>query len=157
MKTIKTSGQSSSEQQQPRLNITDMIDTISKLADLLAKETTLLKQKQIKQVEGLQADKERLTDKLEIYKKLMQKEPTLFSDFPKVKQAELEGVIRIFEKILEENYRELVKARAVNSKVVEAVTVAVNRHINSQRSYADNGSVSSGSGPMPSIAINEQI
>lgn len=140
----------------PDLNINDVISIVTELSDLLTKETILLRKKEIHAVEALQSRKEILTEKLEIFKQVLRRDPTLFGDFPKQKQKELECVVGIFEKLLEENYRELTKARTVNTKVVEAVSFVVKEHIQGKEGYQKDGSLNK-EAAMPSITYNKNI
>lgn len=140
----------------PNISINDVIEIVSDLSEILTKETFLLKKKHIKEVEKLQQKKEILTEKLEIFKQVLRRDPNLFGDFPKQKRKELESVVGIFDKLLEENYRELVKARAVNSKVVEAVSFAISDRIRSREGYNKEGSLSDELS-MPAITYNKNI
>ena len=107
-------------------------------------------------VESLQSKKELLTEKLEIFKQVVKRDPALFGDFPKQKQKELESVVGIFEKLLEENYQELTKARTVNTKVVEAVSHVVKEHVKSREGYQKDGSLNE-EAAIPSITYNKNI
>jgi flagellar biosynthesis/type III secretory pathway chaperone len=142
-----------------KVTASDMIKVITKLSDLLAKENELLDMKQITQVEELQEEKERLTRIMSFFKSEIQKDPSVLGRFPKVQMRELKCVVQIFDRLLNNNYQTLVKARAVNEKVVEAVASSLHDHVTSQSGYnKDGGMGNMGShSSIPSIAFKQEI
>lgn len=110
---------------QVEINIPDIISLTARLAQILAQEADLLQEMRIKDVAPLQKEKTMLANALEIYKKLIDKDPGMLRAATEEEREDLVTVTQIFDAVLQENYRRLLTAREVNLKVVEAITEAV--------------------------------
>lgn len=121
-----------------KLNASEIIHLTARLAQLLAEEVDLLGEMKIKKIEALQKEKLFLTSALEAHKKMLTRNPQLIDTIPSQDRRDLEGVVTVFEDILQENHRRLLRAKEVNMKIVQAVTEAVKDHSVS-RVYGDNG------------------
>lgn len=139
-----------------KVTINDMIETVTDLSNILTQETNLLKQRKMAFVEELQDRKEQLTKRLEIFRKIAKKDRRLLGEFSAQKQKELENIFGMFEKILKENHQELLKARLLNNKVVEAVAHAVKDNLKRKESYGMEGNINR-TPVLPSITYNENI
>lgn len=120
------------------VNTSDIIHLTVRLAQVLAEEVDLLGAMKVKKIEALQKEKQFLTSALEAHKKILKKNPDLIATIPSQDRRELESVVNIFEDILEENHRRLLRAKEVNMKIVQAVTEAVREHSVSNV-YGDTG------------------
>lgn len=103
----------------------DLIVLTARLAQLLAEEADLLEAMQVSKIEKLQNEKIMLTNALEAIKKHVVKHPDMLEELSEQEREDLESVVKIFNEILEENYRRLTMARAVNQRVVQAITEVV--------------------------------
>lgn len=108
-----------------KINVPDIITLTARLAQLLAEEVDLLGSMNIKQIKELQQEKLFITNALDAHRKVIAKHPHLKETIPSQDKADLEGVVRVFEDILEENHRRLQMAKEVNGMVVNAVTQVV--------------------------------
>lgn len=107
------------------VRIPDVITLTARLAQLLAEEADLLEAMNIKRVGELQKEKLMLVSALDALKKQIAKQPELLEEITDEERDDLVQVVRVFNEILEENYRRLSRARAVNQRVVQAITQAV--------------------------------
>ncbi len=107
------------------LNPSDLITLTARLAQLLAEEADLLESQKISKIADLQKEKLALLSALETFKKQVIKYPSLMEDITDEEREDMRSVIMIFNEILEENYKRLSMARAVNAQVVLAITEAV--------------------------------
>lgn len=103
----------------------DLIVLTARLAQLLAEEADLLESMKISKIPNLQHEKLMLTNALEAMKKHIAKYPEVMDELSDQERDDLESVVHIFNEVLEENYRRLSMARAVNLRVVQAITEIV--------------------------------
>lgn len=103
----------------------DLIVLTARLAQLLAEEADLLESMKISKITDLQNEKTMLTNALEAMKKHISKHPEIMDELSAQERDDLESVVKIFNEILEENYHRLTMARAVNQRVVQAITEVV--------------------------------
>lgn len=108
-----------------KMHASDLIMLTARLAQVLAEEADLLESMKISKITDLQHEKQMLTGALDAMKKHISKHPELMEDLSDQEREDLESVIKIFNEILEENYRRLSMARAVNLRVVQAITEIV--------------------------------
>ncbi len=107
------------------LRTQDVITLTARLAQLLAEEVDLLAEMKVSKIEALQQEKIFLTNALEAQRKLLDKHPHLSETIPSRDKEDLARVVEVFNDILEENNRKLMLAKAVNHKIVEAITDVV--------------------------------
>jgi len=105
-----------------RVGIPDIISLTARLAQLLAQEADYLDDMQVSQIAGLQKEKNMLTRALASVKKHVSKHPEMLEQMDEQEREDLVQVVGIFNQILEENYRRLAMARAVNQEIVKAIT-----------------------------------
>lgn len=102
-----------------------MIAVTVRLAEILAEEVDLLQEMAIDRVGEIQPEKMRLTETLERYKRILEKNPTLMDTFTEAQENDLRKVTEIFNVVLEENRRQLQVAREVNLHIMEAIADSV--------------------------------
>lgn len=107
-------------------NVNDIIALTARLAQVLAEEADFLESMNIQKVGELQKEKLLLTSALEREKKLIMKNPNALRDVSAEDKQDLLSVMEIFNAILAENYRRMLVAREVNSRVVDAIGQVVN-------------------------------
>lgn len=108
-----------------QMRAADLIVLTARLAQIMAEEADLLESMKINKISDLQHEKQMLTNALEAMKKHIVKHPELMEELSSQEREDLESVVKIFNEILEENYRRLSMARAVNLRVVQAITEIV--------------------------------
>lgn len=108
-----------------QMHAADLIVLTARLAQVLAEEADLLESMKVSKITALQREKTMLTGALEAMKKHISKHPEVMDELTAQEREDLESVIKIFSEILEENYRRLTMARAVNLRVVQAITEIV--------------------------------
>ena len=108
-----------------RIRIPDVITITARLAQLLAEEADLLESMKISKIADLQNEKKILVDALDAMKTQIRRQPVLLEEISDDERDDLFEVVSVFNQILEENYRRLTMARAVNAEVVQVITEAV--------------------------------
>jgi flagellar biosynthesis/type III secretory pathway chaperone len=119
---------------QPKVNIQDVITLTARLAQIMAEEVDLLAAMKVSKIEVLQNEKLFLINALEAQKKQIEKYPEFGETIPSRDRKDMQEMVDIFNDILEENHRKLLAAREVNRKVVQAITAVVKENTRS-RSY----------------------
>lgn len=104
------------------IDVNDIIAVSARLAHILAQEADLLEDMKVSKIAGLQEEKRLLTNALEAMKKQVAKDRSIVEDITQEERENLVNVVTVFNEILDENYRRLAMARAVNHKIVQAIT-----------------------------------
>lgn len=139
-----------------RVNVDDIISVTVRLAQILAEEADLLEAMKVSQIAELQNEKRLLCNALEAMKKQVMKEPGLMDEMNESERENLREVITVFNSILDENYARLNMARAVNHKIVQAITEVAQEHSKNDvydRKGAANGSTISS----VSVTLNQKV
>ncbi len=134
----------------------DIITLTARLAQVLAEEADYLEKMQVSKIAPLQKEKILLSNALALIKKQLPKDGS-FMDMLEPEEAEsLRDVITVFNEVLEESYTKLSMARAVNQRVVEAITEAV-KETAGQDAYDGSGNAGAhGSDAMP-LSLDKRI
>lgn len=138
------------------LQPSDLITLTARLAQLLAEEADLLESQKIAKIADLQKEKLALLSALETFKKQVIKYPSLMENITDQEREDMVNVILIFNEILEENYRRLSMARAVNAQVVLAITEAVQEATRSEH-YDRKGESGKPGVESISVTVNEKV
>ncbi len=107
------------------VQVQDLIALTARLAQILAQEADYLEAMQVSKLEPLQTEKIALTNALESVKRQLAKQPHLLEQMSDEDRDDLQQVVTVFHAVLEENYRRLTMARAVNQKIVEAISEVI--------------------------------
>lgn len=139
-----------------RVKVGDVIALTARLAQILAEEADHLESMKISKVADLQHEKIMLTNALDVIKKQVAKHPQLLAEMDEQDREDLTQVITVFHQILEENYKRLNMARAVNQRIVEAITDVV-RDQSLKDSYDHKGQSQKPVTQSLSVTLNEKI
>lgn len=131
------------KQERGALTLSEIIDVASRLGRILAQETHLLNTMNMKEVAKLQEEKGKLVSALEIQKKILKLDPAIKNGFLPEEIREFENISLMFDEILKENYRQLLRVKEVNRKVVEVIAKAVAESTPSAAGYGPTGIVPS--------------
>lgn len=153
------------EKGQMSLSLGDILADITALKNLLQVEISLIRQAKIFEAGKLFDEKLRLIRKLEIIREIMTKKPELVSDKTPEHIAVFSKLSGDLAEVIKQNFIEVMKAREINKRVVEAVAKALARHENNASVYNKRGAVYNGSIGIPSgfaaksgaLAINRVI
>jgi len=107
------------------LNFSGIVNDVKKLREILLKENELLKKMKVKEIGEIHEEKVRLIRRLEISKQLVRKNPSLMNERRDEEINEFIEISADLDQIVGENYREVLKAKEVNKRVVEAIFHAV--------------------------------
>lgn len=102
--------------------ISDIVSVNNALADLLAEETALVGDMQIKKVGEMQDRKLKLTSLLERYTRTFMKNREMFASIAPQDIAALKASEEKLQNESKKNYEKLLVARAVNQAIVTCVT-----------------------------------
>lgn len=143
------------------IHVLDLIADMISLRNTLDAETRHLKQMNMKAVREMHDYKMKLIRRVEIQKELIQRDPAILIGRSEVSRAELKTIEGQLEISLKENFNEVLKAKEVNRRVVEAIARAVNQHRRSATGYTNNGasadSVAAAYSRQDSVALNQII
>lgn len=138
------------------MNPSDLITLTARLAQLLAEEADLLEAQKIGKIADLQKEKLALLSAIETFKKQVLKYPSLMEEITDEEREDMRSVIMIFNEILEENYKRLSMARAVNAQVVQAITEAVQEATKTDQ-YDRKGESGKAGMESISVTVNEKV
>ena len=113
------------EAQAIHFSVGDIITMTARLAQVLANEADLLQEMKMKEISELQDEKMKLTTALEKQKQVVRGQPEILASVTQEERQELGRVVELFNVVLNENHRKLQTARAVNQRVVQAITETV--------------------------------
>lgn len=139
---------------QDRLDVNVLKLLISRLAQILAQEVDLLDAMNILAIGGLQDEKKALIDALEKQKKMIARRARLLRALSEDEREDLRELVHLFEAVMQENYKRLLVAREVNSKVVAAITDLANENAR-QCFYTNKGH--HGGDPSVSLSMSRSI
>ena len=104
-----------------RITMDDVLQATIALKQILTKETESLRLMKIKELGTLQQEKERLTKLLESYQAILRKNPKALGELSEAAREDLEIEIEEFVQVVDDNYRRVSVARAVNQRIVQAI------------------------------------
>lgn len=150
-------------------DIADLIHSADLLRKLLIKETALFRDMEIKEANKLFKEKTDLIDMLETQKGIIASNPDIVELLTKEEITALKKTDKELDKVMKENFHEILKAKEINQRVVEAVSRALSKH-ERRASWYDKNGVSDDSiaghgeglmvragGDTPAITLNEMI
>lgn len=105
----------------PPLQVDELMDATLRLSDLLAEESTLIDALKFGEIARMQEEKSRLTKLLETYQAMMAADKGFLQGLPPKTREELLLRTDDLAVSVEENFRKLSVARAVNSRVMQAI------------------------------------
>ncbi|MBV8939565.1 MAG: hypothetical protein JO089_06970 [Alphaproteobacteria bacterium] len=136
-----------------KVNVPDIVTLTARLAQVLAEEVDSLTAMNLGRVKELQQEKLFLVNALEAHRRQVATYPHLAETIPSHDRRDLEGVVKVFEDILEENHRRLLVAREVNQKIVHAITQVVKENATSAV-YGGRGKIGALGADALSITVN---
>ncbi len=139
--------------------ILSLIDITKKLAQIIQRETTLLKERRPREIADLQEQKTQLGSAYEEELTIIGRNRDVFSREAPGEMRELQKVIEAFRKILDEHGRVLAAAKVVTERMVRNVSQEVarqNRPEGGYSRYAQRTKPSRAARPV-SLAINQVV
>jgi len=144
-----------------KISFEGVVGDIANLATMLIEETELLKDMKVKEVGERYEEKMKLIRRLEIQNNFISKNPAVIQD---KKPEDIEDFIRVggmIDQIVRENFNEVLKAKEVNQRVVEAVSQELAKHEVRATGYKNDGTEGNGvtrkGKEAPFVAVNETI
>ncbi len=138
------------------MDVNDVIALTARLANVMAKEADLLESQRVGEISELQREKQLLTHALESAKRHAKKHPEMMQNATDEEVEDLQTVITLFDTIKEENHRRLKMAKAVNERIVQAITDVVNEE-RSKGMYNDKGTGAQPTVGNMSVSLNERV
>jgi len=103
------------------MSVDELMDTTLRLSDILAQESVMMDTMQLKDLPRLNEEKMKLTAVLEVYQQVMASDPSFVK---KADEKTREQLVLLTDDLafnVEENFRKVSVARAVNSRVMQAI------------------------------------
>lgn len=123
------------------IQIKEIIAVTARLKQVLKQESEFLRQMQIRKAGTLQDEKNKLISWLEAQKKIIALNPQMKHGMHEDDHQAMSDLVDDFSKVVEENYHQASIAKAVNERVVQAVTDAMQARAN-VNIYNANGTTS---------------
>ncbi len=140
------------------LSLLDVIKSVGELKILLRKETELLKELNYGELRELHDAKMKLVRKIELQNQFTKNHPDMVIDKSEFNVAAFQRLEENMDKVLKENFHEVLKVKEINRQVVEAVSKAVSQHDESLTGYGQGlGYTGSSANGKPAIALNRII
>ena len=139
-----------------QVNVDDVITLTARLAQVLAEEADLLEQMKVSDITNLQKEKIMLTKALELMKKQIARNPDILEEMDEQQRDDLHSVVMVFNEILEENYKRISMARAVNRRIVDAISDVVKEQ-STKDTYDKKGQANSPAIDSVCVTLNEKV
>ena len=137
------------------MSVDELMDTTRRLSDILAEESEMIANMQLKELPRLNEEKLKLTAVLEIYQQVMANDPSFIKKADEKKREQMILFADDLAISVEENFRKVSVAKAVNSRVMQAIMdVMSEKH--RPASYGRNGLASQNQGLALSVNLNQQ-
>lgn len=149
--------QASKPRERRTLTLEEIIDTATRLRHILTAESQYLDVMDFKSVAHLQEEKNKLITALEIQKKILKLDPTIKANFPREAVNTFKQSTENFDNILGENYRQLLRIKEINRKVVEVIAKAAAGRGAGAATYGKNGAVAPQSLSDMPLALRQSI
>lgn len=138
----------------------DMMRITRKLSGILEKEIMLLKDMKIARIHELYNDKIELSNKLELYKEMLVRNPDLLNSIPKQDLEQIRKEATAFESLVAEDLKQMNRAKEVHTLVMEAIRKTLEKNVIMGSGYNKKGVIDLGlNGPYVAapVSINENI
>lgn len=145
------------KQERRGLTLPEITSVASRLSDVLAKENQFLIAMKIKEVAELQEEKNKLIAALDIQKKILALDPTIKLGFTQDDIREFEHISLQFEENLKENYRQLLRVKEINRKVVETIAKAIAENTTSQTGYNPQGTAAAPTLQNTPLSVSQDV
>ena len=137
------------------MSIDELMDTTLRLSDILAKESELIGSMDYKELPSLNEEKARLTAVLEIYQQVMANDPNFVKNADDKTREQLVLLTDDLAFNVEENFRKVSVARAVNSRVMQAIMDVMSEQ-HRPGTYGRNGQAAQNHDLALSVNLNQQ-
>ncbi len=141
-------------------NPAEMIAVTRKLSEVLTKEIALLNDMKIASIHELYDDKIALASILEGYRDALKNNPALLNNIPNRTLDEMRSESAKFELLIEEDNRQITRAKEVHKLVMDAVKKSLEKNMVMSSGYNKRGVVDlgyAGSYTAPPVSVNENI
>lgn len=124
-----------------KFNPNDMLNATRRLSEIMISEVNMLENMQLSDLHTTYNEKMKLTSILESYKKILIENPGIMKSFSSDVVAELRTQSFMFDRILEEEEKQLKKTRRVHQILMQAIKETVNKNLMKSGGYTKNGSL----------------
>lgn len=142
------------------VDLAELFNDMRELRELMMKETKALKERNYEAVRLMHDEKLRLVRRIEIQQEMAKRNPKAASTDPAIKISDIALMQTKMMEAARANYREVMKKREINQRVIGIIADHVNNNANAQ-GYGNNGSAPVTEGKRyessPAMALNEVI
>lgn len=110
-----------SAQAMASMNIDELMSATLRLSDIMQEESVMLKEMRVRDLPALQEEKAKLTIVLEAYQQRLATDPNFIKNADTKTREELVLLADDLAYTVEENFRQVSVARAVNNRVLQAI------------------------------------
>lgn len=137
------------------MSIDELMDTTLRLSDILARESEMVTRMEFKELPRLNDEKSKLAAVLEIYQQVMASDPNFIQQADEKTREQLILLTDDLAFNVEENFRKVSVARAVNSRVMQAIMDVMSEQ-HRPGTYDRNGQASQSHDLALSVNLNQQ-
>ena len=123
------------------IKIRNLIVIVEALIDVLARETVLLKSMRVKEIEGLQGDKTRLSQAYEENHRQLTKDPEPFKQMGPTERQGLGELLGALQQIVAENARAIEAAKGAGERVLRLMIDSVKDQRSRKSGYTRAGTL----------------
>jgi hypothetical protein len=141
-------------------NPSEMIAVTRQLSNLLSREIAMLNDMQIAKIHELYEEKMELASILEGYRDVLKNNPEILDSIPKRTLDEMRSEATKFEQLIEEDNKQITRAKEVHKLVMEAVKKTLEKNMVMSSGYNKRGVVDlgyPGTYLTPPVSVNENI
>ena len=137
------------------MSVDELMDTTLRLSDILAQESELMTKMDFKELPRLNEEKTKLTAVLEIYQHVMATDPSFIKNADDKTREQLILLTDDLAFNVEENFRKVSVAKAVNSRVMQAIMDVMSEQ-HRPGTYGRNGMASQSHDLALSVNLNQK-
>ena len=122
-----------------KIDFSDIISVIKRLTDILSSEVKMIKEMKLSQIHTLQEEKIKLLSIVENFKETITENPDILTTIDPNTKTELKRVNDKFEKLVDEDGKQLIKAKKVHQIVMEAIKKVLDNKQKESMGYNQEG------------------
>ena len=137
------------------MSLSELMGATLRLSDLMSEESVMLQEMRIAELPKLQEEKMKLATLLEAYQQRLSTDPGFVKNADERTQEELLLLTDDLAFNVEENFRQVATARAVNSRILQAMMDVLNEE-HQPGTYGKQGQSKMGSDRSLSMNLNQK-
>ncbi|PIR37310.1 MAG: hypothetical protein COV35_09440 [Alphaproteobacteria bacterium CG11_big_fil_rev_8_21_14_0_20_39_49] len=126
-----------------KIDFADIVSVIKRLTDILSIEIQMIKDMKLAKLHTLQDEKLKLLSVVESFKETIQENPDILASINEATKRELTQANNEFEKLINEDGEQLIKAKKVHQIIMESIRKVLDDKQKNSMSYNQEGIIGS--------------